>query len=158
MRCEWTYSLNSWNKVNIIFLSETILQLIKNINIDYCKKNISFHIRYNIWLFGVINGNGIWFTSTWVGRGGAGLKAITGLVWIGEMIPFLMRIGRIGSKCYFQLVIRNKNDSLFVRIHTHEMAGGWLHTRNGWRFVSHRFPSIATYLYLIFSVNCFLMQ
>ena len=41
-----------------------------------------------------------------------------GLFWIGETIPFLMRIGRIGSIRYSAGDIRNKNDSLFLRTHT----------------------------------------
>jgi len=41
-----------------------------------------------------------------------------GLFWIGDTIPFLMRIGRIGSIRYSAGDIRNKNDSLFLHTHT----------------------------------------
>lgn len=36
-----------------------------------------------------------------------------GAVWIGEMMPFLVRIERISSKQYFQPAIQNQNDSAF---------------------------------------------
>jgi len=85
----------------------------KWVSILIIPNKLSFDILYSIWLVGVINGNGIWFTSI---RGGK--------VWRPSLRPLLDRRNDSVSHANWKNRlhsagdIRNKNDSLFLRTHT----------------------------------------